>query len=1215
MSGPVGDFTGTDRYTIHRRIGVGAMGVVYDAFDKARGERVALKTLIHADPSAIYRLKHEFRALADVSHPNLVSLYELTAVRDDWFITMELIDGVQFLEYVRPNDRLDEGRLRSALRQLAQGVYALQAAGRVHRDLKPSNVLVTSAGRVTVLDFGISLEMQPRDGMQTSETSLIGTVFYMSPEQSLGNRGGGPSDWYAVGVMLYEALTGSLPFDGPATKVLHDKQTLAPPSPAERVPGLPDDLVEICNALLVRDPARRMGGEALLRRLGVDDPTRSLTVESPKRSSRLIGRISHLAELEDALGQTRQRHPTAVYLHGTSGMGKSTLVRTFLDTVAERDGAVLLEGRCFDRESMPYKALDGVIDSLTRYLRNLTLLEVQRLLPLDVFAISRMFPVIMRVEAIADVPYRLLDSPDPIEMRRRAFAALRELLARIADRRPLIVHIDDLQWADLDSITLLEDLLRPPEAPPLLLIASFRSEEIEQKAFLGDLLAAATTPQCRELRVNPLSDEEARSLALELLSPFDAPDALVDALVREATGSPFLLEQLVQHVRDEEGVADTSISLSDMLDARIRRLPDGARALLDTLAIAGHPLSPSVALRTAGLTDDTRPLLSRLRIAHMIRATGDGDRIEVYHDRIREALAARLDAAAARWVHLNLAEALASSASDDPEALFEHYVGSGDKQRAAVHAVRAAKRAASALAFERAARFYRHAIELGASVTGDRWQLQAALGEALANAGRPAEAADAYLDAADGADRTKALEYRRRAAEQLLVGGHRERGLQVIRDLAAALGIYVPRGARRALLSLLVSRARIALRGIHWVERPAEQIPEDALFRMDVCWTCAVGLTLIDYIIAADFQARYLLLALDAGEPYRVARALAIETGFTAAKGGRSRARTDRLVAESAALAERLQSPRELGLAAVTAGSAAFLRGEWRRAADLCTQAETILTDRCTGVLWETTTARTFLMSSLIYLGELARMRKRHRELLVTANERGDLLLATEVETRLSFAWLVSDEPGEARRHVEAALGRWSTSGYHRQHYNALLALCNIDLYAGDVERAWTRLEGEWPKLQRSLLPRIQILRAEALFLRARCALARAASLVRAGRPGFELTTLLGIAERIANQLEGEQMPWIDPFVPCIRGSIARLREERPTAAALLRLALDGFERADMALYAAATRRRLGELQGGDAGAGQVEEANRFLRAQTVDQPDRMTAVLAPGVA
>jgi hypothetical protein len=254
-------------------------------------------------------------------------------------------------------------------------------------------------------------------------------------------------------------------------------------------------------------------------------------------------------------------------------------------------------------------------------------------------------------------------------------------------------------------------------------------------------------------------------------------------------------------------------------------------------------------------------------------------------------------------------------------------------------------------------------------------------------------------------------------------------------------------------------------------------------------------------------------------------------------------------------------------------------------------------------------------MSSLVYLGELARMRKRHRELLATAKERGDLLLATEVETRLNIGWLVSDEPDEARRQVEGALARWSTSGYHRQHYNALLALSNIDLYLGDVEGAWARLEEQWPKLQRSLQPRIQILRAEALFLRARCALARAASLARTGHRGTELTTLLSIAERIAGQLEREQMPWIDPFAPLIRGTIASYREDKASAAALLRLAVDGFERADMALYAAATRRRLGELQGGDVGARHVEEANRFMRAQTVDDPDRMAAVLAPGLA
>lgn len=146
-------------------------------------------------------------------------------------------------------------------------------------------------------------------------------------------------------------------------------------------------------------------------------------------------------------------------------MGKSTVVEHFLNRLMGERRAVILTGRCYDRESMPYKAFDGVIDSLTRYLRTLPASEVKALLPADVLTIARLFPVLQRVGEIENAPPLAFDIPDPLELRRRAIAALRELLGRLATHVPLVVHIDDLHWADADSIALGQVLLRRPGAP------------------------------------------------------------------------------------------------------------------------------------------------------------------------------------------------------------------------------------------------------------------------------------------------------------------------------------------------------------------------------------------------------------------------------------------------------------------------------------------------------------------------------------------------------------------------------------------------------------------------------------------------------------------------------------------------------------------------------------------------------------------------------
>ena len=1212
------EFQGNERFVIRRRLGAGGMGVVYEAFDRARNERVALKTLLHADATAIFRFKREFRTLADLVHPNLVALYELHADRGQWFFTMELVDGRPFVRYVRhpptrpdgppEQEGLDVPRLRAALRQLAEGVQALHDAGIVHRDIKPSNILVSADGRVRVFDFGIAgeIETQPHD--ITVETERFGSPHYMAPEQANGSTGTMASDWYAVGVVLYEALTGRLPYPGDNLSVIVQKVQSDPPPPETFAPGAPEDLCDICRLLMTRRVSHRLGGVELLRRLGTDVPAAAVDAAVRARGPQIIvGRDSHRAALDAALEDVRRGQTVSVYVYGPSGWGKSTIVDRFLDGLAGQERTVVLAGRCYDRESMPYKALDGVIDSLSTYLRSLPTDRVEALLPRDVLAIARLFPVLLRVDAIANAPQRDIDLPDPIELRRRAIAALRELLARMADRYALAIYIDDLQWADVDSIALLDDLLKPPDPPPLLLVAAFRSEEVQLRPFLAGLLERADGDSCRALPVGPLADADVRALARSLLRS-SASERLLDSIVREAGGSPFLVEQLTEYVRQSDATTATAaIALREMLEARFVRLPAGARALLEVLSVARRPLDAETAFHVADVDGESRVVVAALRAAHMLRSSGAPGQIEVYHDRIRETLAAGLSEESVKRIHLLLATALSQRPDSDPGTLYEHYLGAGARNLAAGQAIEAANRAAVALAFDRAARFYRLALELGPPAGGARGTLQARLGDVLANAGRPAEAADAYLEASIGAPPTALLELRRRAAEQLLFGGHSDRGLQLISELLEAVELKMPATGRQTIARLVVGRLRVRLRGLDYRERAAADIPPADLLRIDTCGDCAVGLSLVDPAQAAYFGTRYLLLALAAGEPTRVARALAMEVGFTASRGGLPNPRTEQLLARSLTLAERLGSPRELGLAYVTGGSSGVLRGQWKKSVELLTRAEQILRERCTGVLWEFTTCQTLLLSSLLYLGEMAEAARRLPLMLGDAQERGNLYAATEARTRANFCWLALDDPDRARREATEALERWSRQGFHRQHNNALIAHVNTDLYNGDAAAARGRVEAAWPILSRTLILRVQVFRVESRYLRARAALAVAAATSR------DVYELLRFSEARAAEIAREKMPWSDPFVPLVRGAAAAIRRDTTAAAALLRTAAAGFEAADMAVYAAVSRRRLGQLLKGSDGSRLVTDADAFMTSRGVRRPDRVADVLAPG--
>ena len=248
-------FPDTDRFRVVRRLGAGGMGVVYEVHDKVRDEVVALKTLRRASAANLYRLKREFRSLADVAHPNLVCLYELFVEDDRCFFTMEIVKGVSFVEYARGVDAAarSDDRLVLALRQLIEGVSALHRRGKLHRDVKPSNILVTPEGRVVILDFGLITELQPGNAGDARH-AVAGTPAYMAPEETSGATPSEAGDWYGVGATLYEALTGTLPFTGPVLDVLRRKRALDPPAPAEVAPDVPADLSAICMGLLASQP-------------------------------------------------------------------------------------------------------------------------------------------------------------------------------------------------------------------------------------------------------------------------------------------------------------------------------------------------------------------------------------------------------------------------------------------------------------------------------------------------------------------------------------------------------------------------------------------------------------------------------------------------------------------------------------------------------------------------------------------------------------------------------------------------------------------------------------------------------------------------------------------------------------------------------------------------------------------------------------------------
>jgi hypothetical protein len=307
-------------------------------------------------------------------------------------------------------------------------------------------------------------------------------------------------------------------------------------------------------------------------------------------------------------------------------------------------------------------------------------------------------------------------------------------------------------------------------------------------------------------------------------------------------------------------------------------------------------------------------------------------------------------------------------------------------------------------------------------------------------------------------------------------------------------------------------------------------------------------------------------------------------------------------------MAERLDHPYALGWASLAEGAAGLFEGRWKTAHAKSEEAEAIFRDRCTGVTWEIASVRSFSLWSLTYLGGLAQLARRIPARLHEARERGDRYAAICHSTgHAAFAWLAEDDPETALARSREALSRWTRKTFHVEHWWAMVGDRQADLYAGQPEAAHRLIQAQWHDLDEALLLQVQLVRVEATFLRARAALA----LGRA-RPS-ERRELCRAAEQDAERLQREHVAWAEAFASLVRAGVAAAGGDLSQAEAQLRAAVDGLERADMMLYAAAARWQRGRILGGDEGQKLVASAERWMTEQGIVNKARMAAMLAPG--
>jgi hypothetical protein len=723
----------------------------------------------------------------------------------------------------------------------------------------------------------------------------------------------------------------------------------------------------------------------------------------------------------------------------------------------------------------------------------------------------------------------------------------------------------------------------------------------------------------RERHLDPLSPSEAEELAARLLGCPEARDGWPAAIAHASGGNPLFVSELVRYLHAENGrsLGEGAIDLVEVQWQRIKQLPAPARRLLALVALAARPIAQDLACRAARLSQGSDELLL-LRTQRLVRGTGmkGEDLVVTYHDLIREAFCAHSSLKRRRRLHHRLAKVLEAWGRADAEWVAMHWECAGVKKRARQYYGLAADQAADLLAFDNAAELYQRALQMGPSTSGRR-QLQRKLGDALANAGRGAEAAEVYLTAAEE-NAEESLELQRRAAEQYLRSGRIDKGLPVLEAVLERVGLRMPRRRWQDISRLLFHRGLLWLKGVTtFRERPLGDISPDEISRIDVCWTAAVGLSLVDPFFAYYFHARYLRLALRAGEVYRVFRGQARELGFAAISGGRARARVLERQKAVMELAQRINSPHALGLAHLWSGCAAWLVGEWQETCQRCQQAEQLFRDHGKDVAWELAWTRIFLFGARAWMGELNEHARQFPALLQEAHQRGDQFAITTlpVLTGAYHTTLAADNPDLARRQLQQAMQGWSSQAYHLQHFWALYGEVETDLYCGDAVQAWQTFQEQWPAIVSSMLWWIQTIRLFTLHLRARAALALAGSQHDRTTAPVDARLLRKQAVADISQMKRQGMAWANGLACLLQASLAFQEGNSADAQRFLGEAATALESAHMHLYAAAARRRLGQLLGGEQGQALIAAADSWITSQGIRSPARMTAVKAPGFA
>jgi len=585
-------------YNILELLGSGGMGEVYKAFDSVLEREVAIKIMhrhLWDDEKTDKRFLQEARAVASLSNPNIVTVFEVGKVKLGRYIVMEYVPGQPLKKIIESDESYDAEYATLMASQILHGLASAHKVGLIHRDIKPDNVLVTHDQVAKILDFGIA-KVMAKEGL-TAAGDILGTVEYMPPEQMLGDAVDQRCDLYATGIILYHLITKHLPFmgDNPVAilyKVLNEDPL--PPSHYDKSVSRELDQI-VLKAIQKNKDDRWQNAEDFVNALETlagngqtqtvaGDPFNLDLSFDPADETEIL-RPAFVARDEDfkrmvnlVASATNNRGRTAI-LSGEAGVGKTTLANR-LRNFAELNTTWVLYGACLYQDGFsPYQPyLDALRAFFARDNKYVSEEEQKRVAQ----RIKKEVPLLANCDGVFDGNFVLCLS-DAVEKsssdKSRLFETIQQLLTMLSQIRPCVVMIDDLHWADEASVKLFHYLSHHIKESRIVLLGITRTERYDlqedgKPTIIVDMLARLRREgHCEQIALSRLSRENCDRLVDKVLSPCLFNEEFYELLYKETNGNPLFTRETLKLLIENGTIYDKDGSWHNKQDTQELAVP------------------------------------------------------------------------------------------------------------------------------------------------------------------------------------------------------------------------------------------------------------------------------------------------------------------------------------------------------------------------------------------------------------------------------------------------------------------------------------------------------------------------------------------------------------------------------------------------------------------------------------------------------------------